>query len=70
MGQTENDRNTQCESECVNMYGPNLIICRPPGPVIRYLIKEIDKRKEKTLWRIEREKRGGDVTYMPQYLEC
>lgn len=36
----------QCKSECVNMYRPNLIIPRPPGPVIRRLIKAGDERKE------------------------
>lgn len=36
----------QCKSECVNMYRPNLIIPRPPGPVIRCLIKAGDERRE------------------------
>lgn len=38
--------NAQCKSECVNMYRPNLIIPRPPGPVIRCLIKAGAKRRE------------------------
>lgn len=28
------------------MYRPNLIIPHPPGPVIRRLIKEVDKERE------------------------
>lgn len=36
---------TQCKSDCVNMYRPNLIIPQPPGPVIRSLIKAGDIRR-------------------------
>lgn len=36
----------QCKSECVNMYGPNLIIPHPPGPVIGCLIKAGDERRQ------------------------